>query len=108
MTLMSYFTFLCVSTFISFKITAKHKVKIIPELISVKLPRNYSTIVILILFFVVKYFFGYINAAQYDLYRELTIFEVSINGLFTGYFLGKAINYLSLYFENLYHFNNKN
>lgn len=61
-----------------------------------KLPGTYWTLIVLMSFFVVKYIFGYINAIQTDIYQELQVFEVSISGLFSGYFLGKAINYLTL------------
>ena len=61
-----------------------------------KLPGTYWTLVVLMSFFTMKYIFGYISATQTALYQELQVFEVSMSGLFSGYFLGKAINYLTL------------
>lgn len=97
MTWVSYFACLGSSTFLSFKMATKQKVQIISERFEVKLPGNYSTLVILMSFFAVKYFFGYMNATQPDLYRDLSIVEIGISGIFSGYFLGKAINYLNCY-----------
>jgi hypothetical protein len=94
---MSYFICLFLSSFLSFKFSSKQKVKIVKESMSVKLPGTYLTLVVLVLFFILEYFFGYINVAQHDLYKKLQVFEVVICGIFSGYFFGKAVNYLNCY-----------
>ena len=94
-----YFICLSLSTFLSFKNAAKQKIQIIPERIEVKLSGTYFTLVILILFFIVKYSFVYISATQHNLYSKIAIFEMCLNGIFSGYFLGKAFNYLHSYMK---------
>ena len=73
------------------------KIEIIKESMSVKLPGTYWTLMLLIAFFIVKYVFGYIGATKPMIYYEVQIFEICVNGLFSGYFLGKAISYLNFY-----------
>ena len=93
---MGYFICLFLSSFLSFKYSSTQKIKIIKGSMYLKLPGTYWTLVVLMSFFTMKYIFGYISAIQTALYQELQVFEVSMSGLFSGYFLGKAINYLTL------------
>jgi hypothetical protein len=84
-------------SFLSFKLSSVKKIEIIEERMSVKLHGTYWTIIILMVIFIVKYIFGYIGATQLIFSRELELYEVGINGLFSGYFLGLAIKYLVLF-----------
>ena len=90
-----YLICLFLSSFLSYKHSAMRKIKIIKESMSVKLPGTYWTLIVLMGFFVVKYFFGYIRMTNPAYYNDIKIFELSINGIFSGYFLGKAICYLT-------------
>lgn len=92
-----YFICLALTSFASYKYTAMQKIKIIASRISAQLPGTYWTLMVLMAFFVVKYFFGYISATNPTYYNDIKIFELSISGIFSGYFLGKAICYLSSY-----------
>ena len=71
------------------------KIKIIKGSMYLKLPGTYWTLIVLI-FFLLWNIFGYISATQTALYQDLQVFEVSMSGLFSGYFFGKTINYLTL------------
>ena len=92
-----YFICLFLSSFLSFKYSTMQKIEIIKESMSVKLPGTYWTLMLLIAFFIVKYVFRYICATKPMIYYEVQIFEICVNGLFSGYFLGKAISYLNFY-----------
>lgn len=91
---LGYFICLALTSFTSYKYTAMQKIKIISPRMSVQLPGTYWTLTVLMAFFVVKYFFGYISATSPTYYNDIKIFELSISGIFSGYFLGKAICYL--------------
>lgn len=90
---LSYFACLALGMMIGFKIAQGQKFETLNNL-QVKLPGDYSTISILMTFFVIKYIFGYINAINHELYQDLSILELSASGIFSGYFLGKASFYL--------------
>ena len=92
--LLGYFLCLVLASFASYKYTVMQKIKIISPRMSVQLPGTYWTLIVLMAFFVVKYFFGYISATNPTYYNDIKIFELSISGIFSGYFLGKAICYL--------------
>lgn len=91
---LGYFICLALTSFASYKYTVMQKIKIITPRMSVQLPGSYWTLIVLMAFFVVKYFFGYISATNPTHYNDIKIFELSISGIFSGYFLGKAICYL--------------
>ena len=91
---LGYFLCLALASFVSYKYSAMQKIKIIAPQMSVQLPGTYWTLIVLMAFFVVKYFFGYISATNPTYYNDIKIFELSISGIFSGYFLGKAICYL--------------
>jgi hypothetical protein len=97
---LSYFTCLLLSIIIGFKIAKGQKFETLNNL-QVKLPGDYSTIFILMTFFIIKYIFGYINAIDHELYQDLSVLELSASGIFSGYFLGKAIFYLKSYSKKI-------
>jgi hypothetical protein len=94
-----YLFCLLLSMHLSLRATQKQKIEIIQESFSVKLPGSYITIIILLSFFVIKYFFGFLQATNYSLYNQLMIAEICTSAVFTGYFLGKANCYLNCYLK---------
>ena len=95
--LLSYFAFLFLSSFISYKVHYPKDIFIIKEKFSVKVSGSYNTLIVLLAFFSVKYIFGYIKATNFEYYQDIQIFELIIGALLTGYFLGKSICYLVKY-----------
>lgn len=89
----SYFACLALASFLSYRRSLQKPVTFIPEKLSVKLPGTYSTLIALIAFFLIKYVFGYMNATMPDDYLKIQIIDLAFSGLFSGYFLGKAISY---------------
>ncbi len=85
---------------LNFIMHTNSKVEIIKNSKSVKLPGSYSTLLILIFFFVVKYFLGYLSATDPDLAIKYSLFEIIISGLLSGYFLGRAIYYIYKYLKD--------
>lgn len=93
-TLFLYAICLILSSYISYRMTNDRDFAIIPEKASVKLEGSASMLIILISFFIAKYFFGYIQSTNNILYSEIAILEIGLTGLFTGYFLGRALSFL--------------
>ena len=89
----TYTIVLGITTFLFFKFPVGQKFEVAEGRLRIKLFGTYSTLVILMSFFIVKYFYGYMYAHNNDLYQKLAIFEVIISGIFSGYFLGKALCY---------------
>lgn len=73
------------------------KVKTFKGKNEIELPGNKSTLILLLSFFCFKYFFGYLHATHQMMAAEYLSLEVSVSGIFSGYFLGKAIRFLSIY-----------
>ncbi|NQY42894.1 MAG: hypothetical protein HRT87_06115 [Legionellales bacterium] len=92
-----YLFSLGVAIFISFKYTEKQKLLIIPEQFAVKIPGTYSTLLLLLAFFTIKYIFGFLKSKNISLYNEIKIVEFCLTGIFSGYFFGMALNHLSRY-----------
>ena len=92
-----YLGFVLMGFLIGLIMTTKSFIKILKDSKSIELPGSYSVMVILLLFFTVKYIFGYLNATDFDLYTKYLFVETSISGLISGYFLGKLAYYLYRY-----------
>ncbi len=61
----------------------------------IKLPGSYEFLILILIFFCAKYYFGYQQATNLKNYSECLIFyDVMITAAFSGYLLGKNINYM--------------
>jgi hypothetical protein len=87
------------SAIISFLGHASSKINIIKNLKSVELPGGYLTLVILVSFFLVKYYFGYLKSVEPDLAIKYSFIENMISGFFSGYFIGRAVCYTHKYLK---------
>ncbi|NRA73805.1 MAG: hypothetical protein HRU36_03580 [Rickettsiales bacterium] len=96
----NYLVCFLIGILVGFKFAESQKIKVVKSHLKIELSGSYSTLIILISFFTVKYVFGYLYATHQGLYKELIVFEIGISGIFSGYFLGKAIKYLSYYLRN--------
>ncbi len=89
-----YIASMIVGIGIGFFIASKIPIKVLKDLKSIELPGTYSTFVILLSFFFIKYIFGYLKGTNPDLAAEYFVFDILFSALFSGYFLGRAISYL--------------
>ncbi len=74
------------------------KIEIIKSAKSVQLPGSYSTLLILISFFAVKYTFGYLNSVMPEISMKHSIIDLVTSGIFSGYVWGRSLRYAYKYF----------
>lgn len=94
-----YFSLLCVGLGIGVLSVLRTPIKIFKDLKSIELPGSYSTLIILFLFFCVKYIFGYLQATNPMLYGQNEFLEISIGAAFSGFFLGRTLNYTYRFYK---------
>jgi hypothetical protein len=94
-----YASFLCIGIGTGILSALKAPIKIFKDLKSIELPGNYSTLIILLLFFFVKYIFGYLQATNTILANQYAFLELSIEGAFSGYFGGKTLYYTYRFYQ---------
>lgn len=71
----------------------REKFEVIKSSMSVKLQGSYKTIIILMCFFSLKYLFGFLKSEMPNLFSEYKNIELGVSGIFTWYFLGRALGY---------------
>ncbi len=78
---------------VGFFLTQKVPIKVINKG-SIEIAGTYTTFITLMLFFCIKYAFGYLKATHPDSAFWYIFFEAPVSVLFSGYFLGAASSYL--------------
>lgn len=61
------------------------------------LPGSPSTLVLALVFFSIKYFFGFYHATQFDLSIEMRALESGVTGIIAGIFIGRLAFFLKRY-----------
>ena len=69
----------------SWKIHADHRKK------QITIPGSYSTLVLILLIFGVRYYFNYNEAVNPNITEDTLLLNAGISGLFTGVFIGRAL-----------------
>lgn len=88
-------------TITSFLIHARKKIKVIKNIRSVEVPGSSGTLIILLSFFIIQYYFGYLKAVSSQLFFKYALTSHIISGLFSGYFIGRALCYSFKYWKSL-------
>lgn len=93
---------LLVGTLIGWLLTHKHAIHFDREKKLVTLPGTYTTLVLVMAIFFVKYFFGYNYATNPEAKTNILYFgtDLAVSGIITGMFVGRLITYISKYFRN--------
>lgn len=94
-----YLSLLCIGLGVGILSVLKAPIKTFKDLKSIELPGSYSTLIILLLFFSVKYIFGYLQATNPILYNQNEFLEIAINAAFSGFFLGRTLNYTYRFYK---------
>lgn len=95
-----YIIFLIIGYFIGFTTGMKVPIKVLPNLKHIELPGNYYTIALLMLFFVIKYAFGYLQATEPSIAVRYLYINILISGSLSGFFLGISSCYLIRYYKD--------
>ncbi|HXH55622.1 MAG TPA: hypothetical protein VNK03_07780 [Gammaproteobacteria bacterium] len=88
-----YILFLCIGLGVGILSVLRTPLKFFKNLKSIELPGSYSTLIVLFLFFSVKYIFGYLQASNPIIANQYAFLELSIEAVFSGYFLGRTLCY---------------
>jgi hypothetical protein len=90
-----------VSALVSFVAHRNARVEVLKNSYAVRLSGSYSTLVVLLSFFAVKYYFGYMHSTMPEVAAQYDTIETIISGIFSGYFWGRSFSYVSKYFESV-------
>lgn len=94
-TLWLYFgSFLLVGAVIGWLQAAFSKVTIDKKTKSVTIPGSWQTLVLVLLVFTLKYYFGYMQAVHPEEYQSLLLVDVATSAAITGYFYGRVFNFM--------------
>jgi|JI7StandDraft_1071085.scaffolds.fasta_scaffold04217_6 hypothetical protein len=89
-----YISFMIMGAFAGLILASKTRIKIFKNAKSIEIPGNYYIMTILLLFFVMKYVFGYLHAVQSATALHYSYIEVYIGALLSGFFWGRSLCYL--------------
>ena len=95
-----YFAGIAVGLVIGYIKVRNSPIEIFKEAKSIQIPGSSSLIVILISIFLIKYYFGYLQAVNPEAYARNLFWDLGISGVLSGYFTGQRASYLYRYFKN--------
>jgi len=94
--LIIYLIFLMVGIGIGILSAATIATKVYKETKTMEISGNYSTLLILLSLLFTQYIFGYLHATNPIVANQFASLEISINAIFSGYFLGRATRWALL------------
>jgi hypothetical protein len=83
-----------IGTLIGRFVAMKAPARILKDSMSVELTGSYSTLILLIIFFMFKYVFGYLHSVHPQIAEQYEFIDLIGSGMLSGYFLGRAIYYV--------------
>jgi hypothetical protein len=89
-----FLAFLCIGAYIGFRLATKISIKIYKKLKYLEIPGSYATIITLLLFFSIKYIFGYMQVMQPIVAMRYEYIEAATSAVVSGFFIGKSFCYL--------------
>ena len=91
--------FLLSGAIVGFSVAYMVPIKIIKSTNYIKVPGNYFTVVILLLFFIMKFIFGYLQAVQPLIAIQYSYLDAYTSAILTGFFLGRAFCYIYRFYS---------
>ncbi len=85
---------------IGFYVGFNTHIKVIKNLRSIEIPGNYQTLVLILSYFFIRYFFGFLHATNPMLAIEYLPYETIIIGAFSGFVLGKALAFTQKFLQH--------
>jgi len=95
----TYFLLIILGFGIGTFIGNKTSINVLKDIKSIELPGTYSFLIILSCFFSIKYIFGFLYYTNPELASQYSIIEIGVSGLFSGYFLGRALSFLRRFIQ---------
>lgn len=95
-----YFVAIAVGVLVGFYKVKNDPIEILKERKSIRIPGSSSLIVILLGIFVVKYYFGYLQAVNPAAYARDLLWDFGISGVLSGYFMGQRGSYIYRYVKS--------
>jgi hypothetical protein len=77
-----------------YKLASQISIKIYKDKLSILLPGSYQTLVLLMVFFTIKYVFGFLSSTNPVAIQDYLILEHIISFMVSGYFIGKSLCFL--------------
>lgn len=93
-----YLVGLSAGLFAGFVKVRNSPIKVLKDIKSIQIPGSSSLIIILLGIFVMRYFFGYLQATDPVAYIRYFDWELVLSGILSGYFTGQRTNYLYRYY----------
>ncbi|HEY5234958.1 MAG TPA: hypothetical protein VIJ14_02170, partial [Rhabdochlamydiaceae bacterium] len=66
----------------------------------ITIPGNYSTLVLILLIFILKFFWGYFYATRTEVPYWIYYWDTITSSLVTGFFVGRAVVFFKRYHQN--------
>ena len=79
---------------VGYKLTTKITIEAYKEKVSILIPGSYQTLVLLMVFFAIKFMFGFLKSTNQATIQDYLILEHLISFMVPGYFLGKSLCFL--------------
>jgi len=100
----TFFLSLITGSFLGYLQVYKQDIKIDKAKKLIALPGTWSTIIILLIIFVGKYYIGYNHHEKPEMFQKLEfqLLGLGIMGISSGLFVGKTINYFYRFFKGPY------
>lgn len=95
----TYLVALVAGVSLGYSLTHQRPGEVLVDSKIVCLKGSYTTLLMLLVFFVIKYTFGFWKATQSVMFEQYAYIGAFISVLFPGFFLGRAIYYTQLYLK---------
>jgi len=89
--------FLAIGTYLGVKEVHQWKISANHQKEEVTIPPNYSTLVLILVIFVIKFYWGYYYAAHKDVSYWIYFTDTLTSTLVTGFFVGRAVFFFKSY-----------
>jgi hypothetical protein len=93
--------FLLVGVGVGFSVGFRTPVQILYDARALKIPGSLAPLILLILFFCIKYTLGALTALHPNLTTELQVLDLALSAVITGYFTGVGVAFLMKWMRGL-------
>jgi len=88
---------IAIGTYLGIREVRSWKIKVDRKKEEITLPGNYSTLILILLIFIIKFFWGYIYATHTDIPYWIYFSDVLTGSIVTGFFVGRSTFFFNTY-----------